>query len=81
MAIAWRQWKASSLQAGDVLSISVFRVEEFSRTVRIEENGVFSYPLCGEISCQEDGSRDREGIGVALVKARADPHVDVFVTT
>ena len=70
-------WKASSLQAGDVLSISVFRVEEFSRTVRIEENGVFSYPLCGEIQAAGKTAREIGKELESLVKARADPHVGV----
>lgn len=75
-------WKASSLQAGDVLSISVFRVEEFSRTVRIEENGVFSYPLCGEIQAAGKTAREiGKELESRLSKQVADPHVDVFVTT
>ena len=39
-------WKASTLQPGDVLSIQVFRVAEFSKVIRIEEDGTFRYPFC-----------------------------------
>ena len=44
-----QDWKASALRPGDVLSVSVFRVPEFSKQVRIDEDGTFIYPLCGEI--------------------------------
>ena len=73
-------WKASTLQPGDVLAISVFRVAEFTKTVRIEEDGTFSYPLCGTI--QASGLTART-ISTELEKRLknqvADPHVDVFV--
>ena len=73
-------WKASSLQPGDVLSINVFRVNEFSKVVRIEEDGTFNYPTCGTI--RASGLTARE-IGDELEKRLASqltaPHVDVFV--
>ncbi len=40
-----KEWKASALRPGDVLSISVFRVPEFRKDVRIDEDGLFVYPL------------------------------------
>ena len=75
-------WKASTLQPGDVLSIQVFRVAEFSKTVRIEEDGTFRYPLCGTIEASGKTARAiAEEIEIRLANAKQvqDPHVDVFV--
>ena len=75
-------WKASTLQPGDVLSIQVFRVAEFSKTVRIEEDGTFRYPLCGTIEASGKTARAiAEEIEKRLANAKQvqDPHVDVFV--
>lgn len=75
-----KEWKASALRPGDVLSVSVFRVPEFSKTVRIDEDGTFLYPLCGEIKA--------EGLTVRAIAKEleqrlkgqvADPIIDVFV--
>ena len=73
--------KASMLRAGDVLSVSVFRVQEFSKTVRVEEDGTFHYPLCGDIKAAGLTPRDvaRE-LETRLAKQIAEPQVDVFVT-
>ena len=75
-------WKASTLQPGDVLSIQVFRVAEFSKVVRIEEDGTFRYPLCGTITASGQTARAiAEEIEKRLANAKQvqDPHVDVFV--
>ena len=75
-------WKASTLQPGDVLSIHVFRVAEFSKVVRIEEDGTFRYPLCGTIEASGKTARSiAEEIEKRLANAKQvqDPHVDVFV--
>lgn len=76
------EWKASTLRPGDVLSVQVFRVAEFSKTVRIEEDGAFSYPLCGMV--QAAGKTARE-VARELEKRLAgqvtNPNVDVMVTT
>jgi polysaccharide export outer membrane protein len=75
-------WKASTLQPGDVLSIHVFRVAEFSKVVRIEEDGTFRYPLCGTITASGQTARAiAEEIEQRLANAKQvqDPHVDVFV--
>ena len=75
-------WKASTLRPGDVLSVQVFRVAEFSKTVRIEEDGAFSYPLCGTV--QAAGKTARE-VARELEKRLAgqvtNPNVDVMVST
>lgn len=73
-------WKASTLQPGDVLSISVFRTAEFSKTVRIEEDGTFSYPMCGIIKASGFTARAiGDELEKRLAKQVTDPHVDVFV--
>ena len=75
-----QDWKASALRPGDVLSISVFRVPEFSKNVRIDEDGCFVYPLCGEIKAAGRTVRaiakELEG---RLKDQVTDPHVDIFV--
>ena len=75
-------WKASTLRPGDVLSVEVFRVAEFSKSVRIEEDGAFSYPLCGMI--QATGKTARE-VARELEKRLAgqvtNPNVDVMVSS
>lgn len=73
-------WQASTLRPGDVLQISVFRVAEFSKSVRIDEDGTFTYPLCGEIKAVGLTARavGRE-LEKRLAKQIAEPHVDVFV--
>ena len=71
---------ASTLRPGDVLNINVFRAQEFSKTVRIEEDGKFTYPMCGEINAKGLTARQ---VGLELekrlVKQITEPHVDVFV--
>ena len=42
-------WSASALRPGDVLSVNVFRVNDLSKTVRIEEDGTFIFPFCGAV--------------------------------
>lgn len=74
------EFMASTLRPGDVLSVNVFRVQEFSKSVRIEEDGKFAYPMCGEIDAKGLTARQ---VGAELEKRLAsqiaDPHVDVFV--
>ena len=73
--------KASMLRAGDVLSVNVFRVQEFSKTVRVEEDGTFHYPLCGDVKAAGLTPRDvAKELEKRLAKQVAEPQVDVFVT-
>ena len=75
-----QDWKASALRPGDVLSISVFRVPEFSKNVRIDEDGCFVYPLCGEIKAAGKTVRSiAKELEVRLKDQVTDPHVDIFV--
>lgn len=73
-------WQAAALRPGDVLRIDVFRVAEFNRSVRLEGDGEFNFPLCGTIKAM--GRTTRE-IATELTKRLesqiASPHVDVFV--
>ena len=76
-----KTFSASSLRPGDVLSITVFRVSEFSKSVRIEEDGTFHYPFCGEIKAvgktPKQVARELEDL---LKSQVSNPQVDVFVT-
>lgn len=74
---------ANNLRAGDVLKISVFRLPEFDTVVRIEQNGCFRFPQCGEIKAVglSTGDVARE-LTVRLEKNNiTKPYVDVFVQT
>ena len=77
-------FSASSLRPGDVLEISVFRSSEFSKSVRIEEDGTFQFPLCGEINAAgmtpKSVARELEK-RLRDKKLITDPQVDVFVST
>ena len=76
------QWNASALRPGDVLAISVFRMAEFDTTARIEEDGSFRFPLCGEIRAAGLNTKDVANvIAEKLSQQITTPHVDVFVET
>lgn len=79
---AEQNWIPGALRPGDTISISVFRVSEFDRTVRIEEDGTFRFPLCGNIEAAGKMPRD---IALELTKLLepqiANPFVDVTVTS
>ncbi len=78
-AWAWG-WNISALRPGDVLQIRVFRVEEFSRSVRIEDDGSFSFPQCGTIAALGKTPKDIASVLTErLSQLVASPHVDVFV--
>ena len=73
-------WKASTLRPGDVLAVNVFRVAEFSKTVQIEEDGKFVYPLCGEIQAAGLTARTvAKELERQLSKQITEPVVDVYV--
>ncbi len=79
-AVKADDWKASTLRPGDVLSISVFRVPEFSKNVRIDEDGTFIYPLCGEIKAAGKTVRViAKELEFRLKDQVSEPHVDIFV--
>ena len=74
-------WNPSMLRPGDVLSIEVFRVSEFSRSVRIEDDGSFTYPLCGEIRAAGQTPRDIARVmEKKLALQIANPQVEVTVS-
>ncbi|MBQ9368993.1 MAG: SLBB domain-containing protein [Victivallales bacterium] len=76
-------WNPSALRPGDVLSVNVFRVPDFSKTVRIEEDGTFIFPFCGAVPAVGKTPREiaRE-LEKLLVKNQmvTDPMVDVIVS-
>ncbi len=75
-------WNPSVLRPGDVIQIEVFRMAEFSKSVRIEENGTFIYPLCGEIQAAGLTPRDiSKEMAKRLSVQIADPQVTVFVSS
>ena len=76
------QWSPSALRPGDVLQISIFRAQEFDRTVRVEEDGAFSFPLCGTLQAAGLTTRQvAQELEKRLAAQLADPHVDVTVST
>lgn len=76
------QWNASALRPGDVLAISVFRMPEFNTKARIEEDGSFRFPLCGEIKAAGLNTKDvATDLAAKLSQQITSPHVDVFVET
>lgn len=76
------EWSASLLRSGDVLNISIFRAGEMDRSVRIEEDGTFVFPLCGTIEAAGKSTREVAKILESrLASQYADPHVDIFVTS
>ncbi|NLF93077.1 MAG: hypothetical protein GX564_04230 [Oligosphaeraceae bacterium] len=74
------EWDVSALRPGDVVQIRVFRVEEFSRSVRIGDDGSFTFPQCGSIEALGKSPKDIAAVLTErLSKLVATPHVDVFV--
>ena len=73
-------WQASALRPGDVLQINVFRTSEFNKRVRIEEDGKFTFPLCGIIDAAGLSPREVAAeLTRRLSNQVANPHVDIFV--
>ncbi|MFA6929731.1 MAG: SLBB domain-containing protein [Lentisphaeria bacterium] len=74
-------WNPAALRPGDVLQIQVFRVSELSLSVRVEADGCFSFPQCGEIQAAGRTTREvaRE-LTEQIGKQIANPYVDVFVS-
>lgn len=82
LAVSAEEWSSSLLRPGDVLSISVFRASEMDRSVRIEEDGTFVFPLCGTIEASGKSTRAvAQELEKRLATQYAEPHVDIFVTS
>ena len=76
------EWNAAALRPGDMLQVSVFRVSELSLTVRVEEDGFFSFPQCGLIQAAGRSTRDiAKELTDRIGQQIADPHVDVVVSS
>jgi len=75
------EWRASDLRPGDVLTINVFRGDEFNKTVRIEEDGWINFPLCGQIKAAGRSTKEvSDELQKLLSTQLADPCVDIFVS-
>ncbi|MBR6470527.1 MAG: polysaccharide biosynthesis/export family protein [Victivallales bacterium] len=79
---AQTQNSSSALRPGDVLNISVFRMNELSQEVQVGEDGTFFFPLCGYI--QAAGLTPKE-VAASLSKVLggeqiSDPQVSIFVS-
>ena len=76
-------WMDSDYRIGphDLLEIEVFRVDEFSRTVRVNSRGNITLPLLGVISVVNKSSQELElNIADKLTQQfLQEPHVSVFI--
>ena len=65
----------------DLLEIEVFRVEEFSRTVRVNSRGSISLPLLGSIEAAGKSSHELENFIAKKLQDNflQEPHVSVFI--
>jgi polysaccharide export outer membrane protein len=80
-SVTYRQASEYRLGAQDLLEISVFRVPDLSRTVRVNSNGEISHPLIGSVHA---GGLSIGELEAALAARYADgyikdPQVTVFV--
>ena len=65
----------------DVLEIEVFRVEDLSRTVRVNNEGHISLPLVGKVNAKgKTVSELEEEITARLGEYMQAPHVTVFIS-
>jgi polysaccharide export outer membrane protein len=65
----------------DVLDITVFKVSDLSKTVRVSETGTFTYPLIGELQAAGKTAREIEKELVQSLGARylQNPQITVLV--
>ena len=72
---------ASVLRPGDVLNITVFRMNELSQEVQIGEDGTFAFPLCGYVQA---GGLTPKAVALALTeelgKQINQPQISIFVS-
>lgn len=66
---------------GDLLDIKVYEAEDLGAQVRVNTNGVVTYPLLGEVelgslTTQEAETKLEELLGAKYIK---DPHVRIFI--
>jgi len=81
-APAQEAYEVATLRPGDVLQVNVFRVDELNITVRVEEDGCFSFPHCGLIEAAGRSTRDiAKQISECISSQVSNPHVDVFVSS
>jgi len=65
----------------DLLEVEVFRVEEFTRVVRVNSRGSISLPLLGSIEAAGKSSEELENIIALKLQDNflQEPHVSVFI--
>lgn len=70
-----------SIGPHDLLEVEVFRVEEFSRTVRVNSRGSISLPLLGSIQAAGKSSQELENQIAKKLQENflQEPHVSVFI--
>lgn len=69
-----------SINPGDLLEITVFGENDLSRTVRVSEDGCFSYPLLGKIRAEGFTPHQLEGDLVGRLRDYlVEPEVTVFI--
>ena len=66
---------------GDLLDVSVYEAADLSDTVRVNTNGMVTYPLLGEVELGGLTAREAEQRLEELIEAKyvKDPHITVFV--
>ena len=66
---------------GDLLDVSVYEAADLSDTVRVNANGMVTYPLLGEVELGGLTAREAEQRLEELIEAKyvKDPHITVFV--
>ncbi len=69
-----------SIHAGDLLEISVFGEPDLSRTVRVGEDGKFSYPLLKKVQAARLHPRELEFKLIEMLKEYlVNPQVTIFI--
>jgi len=69
-----------SINPGDLLEITVFGEADLSRTVRLGEDGAFSYPLLGKIEAEGLTTNQMEMLLIGLLqKYLVEPQVTIFI--
>ena len=69
-----------SINPGDLLEITVFGEADLSRTVRLGEDGAFSYPLLGKIEAEGLTTNRLEMLLIGLLQEYlVEPEVTIFI--
>lgn len=70
------------LGAGDTIEVTVYRNDDLKRTIQINNSGIITYPLVGDVKAAGLGVLQlRDKIRDGLLKYITDPQVSVSVTS